>query len=248
MRMDSGYEISETYEEIPARDDGHGRGLARHNPLVRTRIVRRPDVPKGWFALKRAIDVVGSGFLLISLAPVFMILASSVGLSGRPIFFSQQRIGKDGRRFRCFKFRTMVPQAEDALTKLLESHPKLSEEWQQTRKLRDDPRVTQVGAFLRRTSLDELPQLFNVLMGEMSLVGPRPIVQQELNLYARASGWYLAARPGMTGLWQISGRNDIGYRKRIALDTYYVRNQGFLLDAVILLRTIRVVIRGSGAY
>ncbi len=194
------------------------------------------------------MDIVGSIALLVLLAPLFLILSALTRLSGSPVFFSQQRIGRNGLPFKCLKFRTMIPEAEKALVKLLQSRPELQREWQQTCKLREDPRVTRIGAFMRRSSLDELPQLLNVLRGEMSLVGPRPIVEDELKIYARAARWYLAARPGMTGLWQISGRSDTGYRRRIALDTYYVRNQRLLLDLLILLKTIGVVARGGGAY
>jgi lipopolysaccharide/colanic/teichoic acid biosynthesis glycosyltransferase len=201
-----------------------------------------------WLLAKRAMDIVGSIALLVLLAPLFLILSALTRLSGSPVFFSQQRIGRNGLPFKCLKFRTMIPEAEKALVKLLQSRPELQREWQQTCKLREDPRVTRIGAFMRRSSLDELPQLLNVLRGEMSLVGPRPIVEDELKIYARAARWYLAARPGMTGLWQISGRSDTGYRRRIALDTYYVRNQRLLLDLLILLKTIGVVARGGGAY
>ncbi len=247
MRMDSEYVLTESGEE-----SRFGRDLpssARIRDLnIQSKIARHLQISQEWCALKRVIDVVGSALLLVCLSPLLLVLSALVAISGRPIFFSQQRIGKGGRRFQCFKFRTMVPQAEDVLVQLLESDPVLNEEWMRTRKLKVDPRITRIGAFLRRTSLDELPQLLNVLKGDMSLVGPRPIVRYELDLYARAASWYLSARPGMTGLWQISGRSDVGYRRRIALDTYYVRNQSLLLDTVILFRTIRVVMRGSGAY
>jgi exopolysaccharide production protein ExoY len=142
----------------------------------------------------------------------------------------------------------MVPNADQVLRGLLEKDPELRAEWIRDRKLRRDPRVTRLGHFLRRTSLDELPQLLNVLRGEMSLVGPRPVVREELLRYGRNVDRYLAARPGITGLWQVTGRNNTDYRRRVVLDTYYVRKQNLLLDLYILARTIGVVLRGNGAY
>jgi exopolysaccharide production protein ExoY len=150
--------------------------------------------------------------------------------------------------FPCLKFRTMIPNADQVLRDLLESDPELRAEWVRDHKLRNDPRVTRLGRFLRRTSLDELPQLLNVLRGEMSLVGPRPVVREELLRYGRNVNTYLAAKPGITGLWQVTGRNDTDYRRRVVLDTYYVRNQNLLLDLYILLKTTGVVLGGSGAY
>jgi lipopolysaccharide/colanic/teichoic acid biosynthesis glycosyltransferase len=142
----------------------------------------------------------------------------------------------------------MVPNADHALRDLLENDPELQAEWVRDHKLRHDPRVTRLGRFLRRTSLDELPQLVNVLRGEMSLVGPRPVVREELLRYGRNVGTYLAAKPGITGLWQVTGRNDTDYRRRVVLDTYYVRNQNLLLDLYILVKTTGVVLGGNGAY
>jgi lipopolysaccharide/colanic/teichoic acid biosynthesis glycosyltransferase len=150
--------------------------------------------------------------------------------------------------FACYKFRTMVPDADHVLRKLLEDNPLLQAEWVRDHKLRHDPRVTGLGRFLRRTSLDELPQLLNVLRGEMSLVGPRPVVREELLRYGKNVGTYLAARPGITGLWQVTGRNDTDYRRRVVLDTYYVRNQNLALDLYILAKTTGVVLSGNGAY
>jgi len=242
--MDSGIDMPRIQQEITGKPLHFE--LSKYDTRAAPAIGVQTSV--AWLVAKRAMDIFGSLALLLVLAPLFLILSGLTRISGGPVFFSQQRIGKNGLPFNCFKFRTMIPKAEQALVTLLENRPDLLKEWQQTCKLRDDPRVTRIGAFMRRTSLDELPQLFNVLFGEMSLVGPRPIVEDELRFYARAARWYLAARPGMTGLWQISGRSDTGYRRRIALDTYYVRNQRLLLDVLILLKTIGVVARGSGAY
>ena len=164
------------------------------------------------------------------------------------IIYKHRRVGRDGRAFECLKFRTMVSNAEQVLRELLERDPIIKAEWVRDHKLRCDPRVTRLGRFLRRTSLDELPQLWNVMRGEMSLVGPRPVVREELLRYGRNARAYLSAKPGITGLWQVKGRNDTDYRRRVVLDTYYVRNQNFLLDLYILLKTTRVVLGGSGAY
>ena len=141
----------------------------------------------------------------------------------------------------------MVPNAEQALREILHQRPDLQREWMCNQKLRNDPRVTAIGRFLRRTSLDELPQLWNVLKGEMSLVGPRPVVREEWQRYGRRLDTYLAAKPGVTGLWQVMGRSDCCYRRRVALDTYYVRKRSLILDIFILLQTVRVVVRGRGA-
>jgi Undecaprenyl-phosphate galactose phosphotransferase WbaP len=182
------------------------------------------------------------------LAPLILTIAVVLWVQGGPIIYKHRRIGRDGRTFECMKFRTMVPNAEQVLRNLLEAHPELKVEWVRDHKLRNDPRVTGIGCFLRRTSLDELPQLLNVLRGEMSLVGPRPIVREELLRYGRNVRDYIAAKPGITGLWQVMGRNDTDYRRRVVLDTYYVRNQSLLLDVYILLKTTGVVLRRSGAY
>ena len=197
---------------------------------------------------KRLVDFLGSSLLIVACSPVLVVVSLWILYSGGPVIYRQQRIGKGGRPFACFKFRTMVPNAEQILASVLAHNPSLREEWATTQKLQNDPRITRIGAFLRKTSLDELPQLFNVWKGDMSLVGPRPVIQSEIIRYGRAARWYLCNRPGMTGLWQVSGRNHVDYRRRVALDTYYVRNQSLLLDAVILLRTISVVISKDGSY
>jgi len=206
------------------------------------------EIPPSLSVGKRVVDFFGSILLLLLLSPFLLIVASMVRKSGNPIIFSQVRVGRNGRLFRCYKFRTMVPNAESVLTELLASNPEMKAEWELDHKLRNDPRITPIGAFLRKTSLDELPQLFNVLKGEMSLIGPRPIVTSELSRYRRSIRWYHAVRPGMTGLWQVSGRNDTDYNRRVALDAFYVRNQSFLMDISILIKTIRVVLFRSGAY
>lgn len=199
--------------------------------------------------LKRVLDltVVVIGLLLtwwILVGIAFMVKISSSG----PIFYGQNRLGRGGREFKAWKFRSMVKDADAALQHYLAEHPELHEEWERDHKLKRDPRVTWIGSILRRTSLDELPQLWNILRGDMSLVGPRPIVQSEVPKYGDRYALYLKVRPGLSGLWQVSGRNDTTYAERVALDCYYVRNWTVWLDLVILARTVRVVLWGKGAY
>lgn len=199
-------------------------------------------------ALKRVFDVVGALLLGLVFSPLIVVIAVILRREGGPVIYRHRRIGRDGRQFECLKFRSMIPNAERALRELLERQPELEAEWVRDHKLRNDPRITNIGRFLRRTSLDELPQIWNVIRGEMSLVGPRPVVREELMRYGRSLPVYLSAKPGITGLWQVTGRNDTNYRRRVALDTYYVRRRSFLLDLYILIKTTRVVLGGDGAY
>ncbi len=200
-------------------------------------------------ASKRGLDLLGASTLLLLLAPVLPLLALAVRLDGGPALFSHPRIGKGGHRFGCLKFRTMVPGAEAMLASHLNDNPAAAAEWADRRKLAKDPRLTRLGGLLRATSLDELPQLLNVLRGEMSLVGPRPVVRAELDEYYGPHGRsaYAASRPGMTGLWQVSGRSQTGYAQRVALDIAYARSRSLLLDLKILLRTIPAVLARRGA-
>jgi Undecaprenyl-phosphate galactose phosphotransferase WbaP len=199
-------------------------------------------------ALKRALDVLGATLLGLVFAPLILAVAILLRREGGPVIFRHRRVGRNGKAFDCLKFRSMVPEADRVLRQLLEAHPELRAEWLRDHKLRHDPRVTGVGRFLRRTSLDELPQLWNVIRGEMSLVGPRPVVREELLRYGRHLHRYLAAKPGITGLWQVTGRNDTDYRRRVVLDVYYVRRQSVVLDLYILVKTTHVVLGGNGAY
>ena len=192
--------------------------------------------------------MVGAILLGLVFSPLIITIVILMLLGGNPVLYRHRRVGRAGQMFSCVKFRTMIPNADQILRGLLEKDPELRAEWIRDRKLRRDPRVTRLGHFLRRTSLDELPQLLNVLWGEMSLVGPRPVVREELLRYGRSVGTYLSAKPGITGLWQVTGRNNTSYRRRVALDTYYVRNQNVLLDLYILVKTMGVVLRGNGAY
>jgi len=201
-----------------------------------------------YFVAKRMLDVVGSLVLACVFAPLMLAIALLLRNDGGSVIYRHCRVGRRGRVFACLKFRTMVPGADHMLHVLLEQDSNLKGEWMRYHKLHRDPRVTRLGRFLRSTSLDELPQLWNVIRGEMSLVGPRPVMPQELPRYGRNVRGYLAINPGITGLWQVKGRNDADYRRRVVLDTYYMRKQSLLLDLWILLKTIRVVLGGRGAY
>ena len=197
---------------------------------------------------KRSFDIIGALSIAIICSPIILTIAVTIRLSGRPVLFSHQRVGKNRKMFPCHKFRSMIPDAEQVLQELLRSSPEILREWRESHKLRDDPRITKFGSFLRRSSMDELPQLWNVLKGDMSLVGPRPIVEDELERYGNKAMFYMSVKPGMTGLWQILGRSNVTYSRRVSLDTRYVRKQSFLLDTWILMRTVIVVIRRVGAH
>jgi undecaprenyl-phosphate galactose phosphotransferase len=198
--------------------------------------------------IKRVFDQIVSGLLLILLSPLFLYLTIRIRMDGGPAYFSQERVGKNGQMFQCYKFRSMQVNAESILQNLLDSDENLSAEWDKDQKLKVDPRITRVGDFLRKTSLDELPQIWNVFKGEMSLVGPRPIRQDEQIKYDDQITYYLETPPGITGLWQISGRNDLEYDTRVDLDTWYVRNWSLGMDIVILIKTFSVVFYRKGAY
>ena len=200
-------------------------------------------------AAKRCLDILGAGTLLLLCLPVMLAIALIVRHDGGPILFRHMRIGRGGRAFPCLKFRSMVMDADKRLAKLLAEDPAAAAEWATRRKLPRDPRITRIGAFLRSTSLDELPQLINVVRGEMSLVGPRPVVQEELDLHysPAAADAYCEMRPGITGLWQISGRSDTTYAERVMLDTRYARNWSMLFDIGILLKTVPAVLKRRGA-
>ena len=197
---------------------------------------------------KRLFDVMSAACLLLVLSPIMFIIALALKLEGGSVLFAHTRVGKNGRAFRCYKFRSMVPNAEEKLQKLLQQNVQLKAEWDREHKLKDDPRISKLGAYLRRNSLDELPQLLNVLKSEMSLVGPRPIVREELQKYGLEKSYYLMVRPGMTGLWQVSGRNDLDYETRVYLDAWYVKNWSLWYDLAILFKTIKVVLWRNGAY
>ncbi|NIJ08058.1 lipopolysaccharide/colanic/teichoic acid biosynthesis glycosyltransferase [Sphingomonas vulcanisoli] len=193
--------------------------------------------------------MIGSLGLLVFLAPLMIIVAALVFLTNPgPVIFGHRRIGRHGQSFKCLKFRSMVVDAESRLEHLLASDAEARLEWERDHKLRNDPRITSIGSFLRRTSLDELPQLFNVLIGEMSLVGPRPIVEAEVQRYGRYFGYYKQVRPGITGMWQVGGRNNTTYRRRVALDVLYARTSSVGLYCKILLATVPSVLAARGSY
>lgn len=197
---------------------------------------------------KRAFDLMILLVILPVVLPLMVVMLALSALGGGRPFYSQTRVGQDGRTFRCWKFRTMIPDADAALPKLLAENPGLAEEWARTQKLARDPRVTRVGALLRKTSLDELPQLWNVVNGTMSIVGPRPFTPEQRAMYPGGLGAadYYLMRPGMTGLWQVSRRNRGSFAERAAYDTAYWTQIGPIMDLRILLRTVGVVLRGTG--
>lgn len=198
---------------------------------------------------KRVLDLSLTALGALFVLPLIAIMALWIKAdSPGPVFYSQQRIGQDGKAFQAWKFRSMVQNADGILQRYLEDNPALRQEWEQSHKLRKDPRITRAGQFLRATSLDELPQLWNVLKGEMSLVGPRPIVEAEIQKYGSKFGLYTKVKSGLTGMWQISGRSDTTYEDRVQLDAFYVRNWSVWLDLYILFRTIEIVLLRKGAY
>ncbi len=203
----------------------------------------------GALRVKRCLDVVLAASALVCFSLLFGIIALAILATDRgPVLIRHRRVGRNGVIFPCLKFRTMVVNAETALVRHLAENPDAMIEWKANHKLKDDPRITPLGRILRETSLDELPQLVNSLRGEMSLVGPRPIVTEEAVRYGSAFADYKSVRPGLTGLWQCSGRNDIGYDERVLLDSRYVRTWSLKQDLLIILRTVPAVIGSRGVY
>ncbi|MCS7245226.1 MAG: exopolysaccharide biosynthesis polyprenyl glycosylphosphotransferase [candidate division WOR-3 bacterium] len=200
--------------------------------------------------IKRMFDIIFSLLVIVLLSPLYLIIAMLVKLTSRgPVFYKHKRIGKNGEVIEIYKFRTMYKNADEILRKLLEQNSALREEWEKNYKLKNDPRITPIGKFLRKFSLDELPQFLNVLKGDLSVVGPRPVVKEELEkYYGDYKKFYLAVKPGITGLWQVSGRSNTTYEDRVKLDTIYVVNWSLWLDIVIILKTIGVVLKNEGAY
>jgi Undecaprenyl-phosphate galactose phosphotransferase WbaP len=198
---------------------------------------------------KRSIDLAVSLLLILFLLPLMAIISLSIVVeSGFPVFYFHKRLGYGGRTFHMWKFRTMAKDSAAALEKHLASSPEMRKEWAECQKLRNDPRITRAGRILRRTSLDEIPQLWNVIKGEMSMVGPRPIIDLEVAKYQAAYFVYVKTTPGLTGLWQVSGRNSTTYAERVAYDTYYARNWSVWMDIYLLAKTVSTVLRGDGAY
>jgi len=206
-------------------------------------LLGRSQFVKGFF------DFAFAAALSLAALALGVLIALAIVLDSRgPVFFCHTRLGRSRRPFRLWKFRTMIVGSNGAFQEYLDRNPELAREWRLTHKLRGDPRITRVGRFLRKTSLDELPQLWNVLRGDMSMVGPRPIVREEVAKYGPAFALYSQVLPGLTGLWQVSGRNDTHYHRRVELDSHYIRHWAPWLDGMILLQTVRVVLRGHGAY
>jgi lipopolysaccharide/colanic/teichoic acid biosynthesis glycosyltransferase len=223
--------------------------MAVLDQLRESRAGGRPCRPRPFGgALKRATDLALCVPILVLMGPLMFMVATAVKLQdGGPILFAQLRVGRDGRLFRCLKFRSMIIDAEARMQALLRDDPEAARQWGEKQKLLRDPRVTPVGRLLRATSADELPQLFNVLCGEMSLVGPRPILPNQIEAYGSGFPHYCSARPGITGLWQVSGRNETSFRQRSELDESYLRAWSLATDLSLLVRTAGVVAVGRGA-
>ena len=204
---------------------------------------------KGNLILKRLLDIFLILLFMPFILPLMIILSLLVKLTSKgPVFYGHKRVGKNGKTIKCWKFRSMCNNSQEILEKILATDPVKKAEWEKDRKFQDDPRVTKFGKFLRKTSLDELPQLFNILFGQMSLVGPRPVTEPELVKYGKYKDYVLSVVPGLTGMWQVSGRSDTGYEERISFDTYYIQNWSIWLDIWILIKTVWVVLKGKGAY
>ncbi len=225
-------------------------GFSRSNNFLAAVVPSSDQLsPQTGLFIKRVVDVTVAFLALVLLLPVMLLIVVIMKLtSPGPVLFAHRRLGKDGRAFHCLKFRSMVTNSAEVLAQHLAENEEARAEWACDHKLRNDPRITGLGKFLRRSSLDELPQLINVLVGEMSLVGPRPIVTDEVAKYGRYISYYTSVTPGITGLWQISGRNDMSYRRRVAIDTSYARNRCTQMDFVIMLRTVPAVLQARGAH
>jgi len=218
------------------------------NPVALRNILMSDICCSSEISAKRIFDIFVSFIAIIVILPITLPIFLLIIRDGGAPLFSHNRIGRGGVVFPCLKFRTMVLNADEVLREFLANNPKSALEWQETQKLQNDPRITGLGKFLRKTSLDELPQLFNVLKGDMSLVGPRPIVASEVAHYRHKISDYQMVRPGITGLWQVSGRNNLSYEQRVNLDSWYVQNWSIWHDFAILLKTIPAVLRRDGAY
>jgi Undecaprenyl-phosphate galactose phosphotransferase WbaP len=217
------------------------------NTLIAPRINDQVSISKN--RVSRLLDLSLILFAAPYIVLAFLVIAILIKLdSPGPVFFRQKRIGRFGRKFHIYKFRTMFQNADQHLQNYLDNFPELKVQWLATHKLKQDPRVSRLGSVLRKLSLDELPQIWNIIVGDMSLVGPRPIVDAEVEKYGKCFDLYIQVRPGLTGLWQVSGRNDTTYERRVELDEYYVRNQSLKLDLQILWKTVFVVLRKDGAY
>ena len=225
----------------------HVQGLMEEN-MILLRV--KNNLARPYYRLvKRIFDLVVTLCGLVVVLPIGLIIAALIYIDNPgPVLFAHRRVGKHGKEFPCYKFRSMIVGAEDVLKNYLANNPEAREEWERDFKLKDDPRITKIGHFLRKTSLDELPQLLNVLKGEMSLVGPRPIIKKEIEKYGSYINDFFLVPPGITGVWQVSGRSDTTYEERVQMDSWYVHNWSVWIDIVYLIRTLRVVIKREGAY
>jgi exopolysaccharide production protein ExoY len=231
------HNVGERYRAADAR--------AAHR-ITDPRLIRKARAANG--RLKRAFDFAIAALALLFLAPAFLTIALLIKAGDRgPVFYRHTRVGRQGERFPCFKFRTMATDSEERLANILLTDPRAAAEWQEGQKLKNDPRITRIGAFLRKTSLDELPQFWNVLRGDMSVVGPRPITRAELNRYGKDRRYYLLVRPGITGLWQVSGRSSTGYERRIRYDREYLEEWSWLGEFWIILMTIPALLNTDDA-
>lgn len=227
---------------VTPADESAGGGMAVEPAPMGLNIAER--------ALKRLFDLISIVVILALFWWVIIGVAIAVRISGgSPVIYGHKRVGRNGREFKCYKFRSMVANADEVLAHLLANDPAAREEWERDFKLKNDPRITRVGRFIRKTSFDEFPQLWNVLMNDMSIVGPRPVVRKELDLYyGKALSHYESVKPGLTGLWQVSGRNDMEYDERVELDKRYVLSWNVFSDFMIVMRTVGVMFGKRGAY
>ena len=240
------------YRTDDAPTKGASRTVAKPAAMIAPEedATRKIGLSATGYGLKRAFDL-GSVVVILALFGWLMILiAIAVRVSsGSKVIYGHTRVGRNGRLFQCLKFRSMVANSDEVLRNLLATDPDAREQWERDFKLKADPRITRIGRFIRRTSLDELPQLWNVIKGEMSIVGPRPVVEAELDqYYGGAREHYLSVPPGLTGLWQVSGRNDLDYAQRVELDKAYVERSNVIFDFMIVMRTVKVMVVRRGAY
>ena len=233
--------LSDAVKTTPDAMDRHALGS-------QPRLSPGPVSARNWYnvAGKRMLDITGAFTIGMVFLPIILVVAFFVRMQGKGMIFGHERVGRNGRKFRCLKFRTMVPNAEQRLQDLIANDPAARKEWEEHRKLDKDPRITKLGQALRKTSLDELPQLWNVIRGDMSLVGPRPVTAPELERYGESVHHYHAVRPGLTGMWQVSGRNDVSYDERVRLDRDYAQSHSLTKDISILARTVMVVVGATG--
>jgi exopolysaccharide production protein ExoY len=242
-------------EDLPQARAKAGLAIAATPSRIESGVARALPAQVGLSIIergvKRAFDLASVVVIVALFWWAIIAVAIAVRLTtGSPVIYGHKRVGRDGREFNCYKFRSMVPNADEVLSHLLATDAAAREEWNRDFKLKDDPRVTRVGRFIRKTSLDEFPQLWNVLANEMSVVGPRPVVRKELDAYYAGAGRsrYLSVKPGLTGLWQVSGRNDMEYCERVELDRAYVDSWGVFSDFMIVMRTVGVMFGRKGAY